>query len=145
MHVLDKGLYSLAHDTLSIDRGPSGSLALQLIVDERLAKYSDQWPVTRQENGVRVVIDAMLCRDVQANQRLAGTGNSGHEHDGLLAALTGSRDDFFDAAGRRMEVACAGIVARDGLDRVLSVQGARGFDDRRAGTVRRATPSRSEE
>lgn len=133
--VLDESLHGLA------GVGLGGSLAaglapFDIVAGQRLAQHGDERTIAGEEDGVRWGLGvASLGREVQPHQGLAGPGYTGDEADELAFVRAGFFDQRVEAQGGEPQVGGLGIVAGDGVDGMLGVQGAGGLDDGWSGAV----------
>ena len=79
-------------------------------------------------------------RDIQSDKRFARSRYTCNEANQLPLLRLGFVDEFLYAARSDAQVPRSGVVTRDRLNRVLSVERPRGFNDVGCGTVRGAWP-----
>ena len=137
MDVLDERFDLLADDALALGVAMAG----EFVTGQGFLKDGDEGFSCRKgrRRGLRRELTARC--DVEADERLAGAGNSGHEDDRLRPIRAGSLDDLLHAGRGHAEVARAGVVSGDRIDGVLRVERPRGLDDGRRRSIRGAAPS----
>ena len=84
-----------------------------------------------------------LRGNIQTNESFSGPGHASHKTNGF--ALFSSRiiDQLLNSIGRNTKILCPRIVTRDGINRMLCIQGAGSFNNRRCRVIRRFPPSAS--
>src|SRR3989442_6029999 len=103
---------------------------MDLVARQGLLQNLHERTVTGQEYAVEfVLVVDVLCRGVEADQCLAGSGNPGHETDGLLRAGPRRLDDRCDSARGLTEIGSTRVAARDLGDRMPAIERQRRFDD----------------
>src|SRR5439155_681067 len=140
--ILDEGLDGLSYRSLAGINTPRLT-AGQFVSAQGFAQDIDQRAVPREVHGMRLTLLASSGGYVQPNQGFSSTRNTGYENDCLPPPSTHLVDHLLDPPRRDAEVGGAGVVARDGVDRMTRVQRACCLDDRRCGPIRRASPFRS--
>ena len=136
MHVLDERLHRLPHDAPPCAVASSAK-ARDLIARQRLPQHRHQRAVTGEEHSMRRLrVIALLGGHIQAHQRLARAGHAGDEHNDLSTLESRRVDEFLNALGRDSQIASAGIMAGNCLDRMLRVKRLRRLDDGRGRLIR---------
>src|SRR5258706_271425 len=75
-------------------------LVLDVVARERLAQDRNQWCVSGKEYAVETVEGVLMFGGgVETHQRLAGSGNSGHEADRFESPFLRRSDDVGDCVG----------------------------------------------
>jgi hypothetical protein len=121
MNILNERLDTLADLGLSHAQ-TAAPLASNLISGKRFPENGNKRSVSRQEDGVGwLIFGSTLCRDIESNKSLAGTGNPRDETDDFALTSPGFVRDFFDAPGGYRKVPGTSIRTCDGLDGMLSV------------------------
>ena len=120
---------------------PGGPLLADFVAGQRLRQNGDQRTVPAQVHGRLFLLELLHCH-VEADKRLSGARNAGHEANALLPVFAGVVDHAENEIRRRLEV-FAGVAPRDVLDVVVRIQRARRLDDRRRRRVPAAGPSQT--
>ena len=113
MNVLNEGFDRRA---TGADPGPWVDVlrTVEIITGEGLTQYRYQRPIARQKDGMRrVVARAVPLGHVEADERLAGSGDAGDEDDRLPPSFAGVGDDPLYRRTRHGRILSARVATGD--------------------------------